>query len=87
VNFKAQNKNEYATSIIGSILNKCDSSVGVQIKVIFYDKARNILRVEDMWPASVNNIPAHSDYPFQIEVNHVENFDRVEVRVLAVNKW
>ena len=85
--FGVQDEGQITTVITGLILNKCDIPVGVQLKVIFYDKSNNILRVEDMWPASVSNIDAHSDYPFQVHINRVKGFERVEVRVLRAQTW
>jgi len=85
--FRVQDEGQILTVIIGSIRNKCDIPVGVQLKVIFYDTMDNVLRVEDMWPASVNNIDAHSDYPFQVHLDRVRGFKRVEVRVLRAETW
>jgi hypothetical protein len=87
VNFRAQDEGTVTTSLIGSIVNKCDTPIGVQIKVIFYDETGGILRVEDMWPASIDNIPAHTDYPFQVRIGRVVGFKRVEVRVIETRTW
>ena len=85
--FRAQNEGSTVTSIFGILINGCDIPTGPQIKVIFYDQAGVVLRVEDMWPASINNIPAKSEFPFQIRVSRVENFSRAEVRLVATKTW
>ena len=51
--------------ITGRITNNCDQPVSVQVTVAIYDKADNILAVPFFWPAGVNNIPAHTEYPFE----------------------
>ena len=76
-----------ATSIFGILLNGCDVLTGPQIKVTFYDQAGKVLRVEDMWPASINNVSPKADFPFQVRVNRVEGFARVEVSVVSTKTW
>lgn len=73
--------------IDGTITNNCDSPTGVQLKMIIKDKDNNILKVHDMWPASTNNIPAHSDFPFESMERLVEGFDNYEVRIITVTSW
>jgi len=60
--------------IAGRLINNCARPTGVQIKVTIYDKGGNILTVHDPWPASVNNIPARSDFPFEDMIQRVEGF-------------
>ena len=85
--FRVEQKGTLVTSILGVIVNGCSVPAGVQLKVIFYDKQGGLLRVEDMWPASTSNIPANSDFPFQVSLERVEGFDKVEVRVIRTKTW
>ena len=85
--FRAQNEGSITTSILGVLLNGCNVPTGPQIKVTFYDQAGTILRVEDMWPASINNIPPKSYFPFQVRLNRVEGFSWAEVRVITTKTW
>ena len=73
--------------IVGIITNNCDSPTGVQLKVIMKDNGNNILAVHDTWPTSTNNIPAHSDFPFELMEENRDDFDNFELRVIDVNLW
>ena len=73
--------------IVGRIMNNCDVETGVRIKVAILDHAGGILRVSDFWPASTENIPPHSGWPFQTELDGVDSFDRFQVTVIEVKRW
>jgi hypothetical protein len=73
--------------IVGRIMNNCDAETGVRIKVAILDHAGGILRVSDFWPASTENIPPHSGWPFQTELDGVDSFDRFQVTVIEVKRW
>ena len=53
------------TIITGRLVNNCSLPTGAQIKITAYDGAGEILSVDDIWPASVSNIPARSAFPFE----------------------
>lgn len=84
---KVINEGTVTTSIIGVLKNGCSTAVGPQIKFVFYDRSGEILRVEDMWPASINNIPPQSDFPFQIRIEQVNGFKKIDARVIEVRRW
>jgi len=69
------------------VVNNCDLETGVQIKISILDPAGGILRVSDFWPASTNNIPPHSGFPFQAEMEGNDSFDRFQVTVIDVKRW
>jgi hypothetical protein len=73
--------------IVGRVVNNCDVDAGVQIKIAILDHAGGVLRVADLWPASTENIPAHSGWPFQAEMEGNDSFDRFQVSVLDVRRW
>lgn len=75
-----------ATIITGRVMNNCRDAVGVQVKVTAYNQAGDILEVDDIWPASVKNIPGRSDFPFEW-IDNVEGFSRFTVRVIDVKAW
>lgn len=83
---KAQPKGYGYFRITGRLTNNCDQATGVQIKVTVYDKAENILASPDLWPASVSNIPAHSEYPFEC-LQEAPGFHRFTVSVISVRTW
>jgi HIRAN domain len=74
------------TRITGRLTNSCASAIGAQLKVTVYDKADEILNVDDIWPASINNIPARSEFPFEW-VERVDGISRFTVSVIAVKSW
>ena len=80
---KAQSKGYGYFRITGRLINNCDQPTGVQIKVTVYGKADNILASPDLWPASTNNIPAHSEYPFEC-LQEAPGFHRFTVIVINV---
>jgi hypothetical protein len=75
------------TRILGRINNNCTNPTGVQLKVVFYDKGGNLLKVQDMWPASVSNIEPHSSFPFEVTIEKVQNFAKAEAKVIRVSTW
>jgi type II secretory pathway component PulM len=88
VDFRADTAGPGMTRIVGRLVNNCAQATGAEIKIVIYDKDDNILRVEDMWPASINNIPAHADYPFEwLEEIEVSSSLRFSVRVIEVKRW
>ena len=71
--------------ITGRLLNNCDLAAGAQVKITTYDKAGSILSVDDIWPASISNIPAHSTFPFEwLSGGGVDTFT---VAVTSVKTW
>lgn len=85
--FKVVNDGKLTTKLLGEIANNCNEPTGVQIKVVFYGKRDQLITVTDMWPASVNNIAPHSNYPFQVTIEKVEHYEKVEASVIGVTTW
>lgn len=73
--------------IVGRLQNNCSMETGVEIKVTIYDKAGDILAINATWPASINNIPAKSYYPFEHMMKRIAGFSNFEVRVIATKTW
>ena len=73
--------------IVGRLRNNCSIETGVQIKVTIYNKAGDILAVDDSWPASVSNIPAKSDFPFQHMTERLAGFESFDVRIIETKTW
>ncbi len=73
--------------ITGRLVNNCSAATGVQIKITIYDKSGDVLDVSDTWPASINNIPAKSDFPFRDMMRRVRGFSKFDVRVIATKAW
>jgi hypothetical protein len=73
--------------ITGRLLNNCDLAAGAQVKITTYDKAGSILSVDDIWPASISNIPAHSTFPFEWLMTGASGVDTFTVAVTSVKTW
>lgn len=70
----------------GIITNNCNSPAGVQHKVAFYDKAGNLIFTKDSWFASIKNIPAHGDWPFQTIID-IDKFDKYTIQAIDARTW
>lgn len=70
------------------ITNNCINSAGVEVKIIGYDKNNEIIKVRDIWPASINNIPP-GEYP--ISINQYLEFDKriesISIEPIRVKIW
>jgi hypothetical protein len=73
--------------IVGRVMNNCNAEAGVQIKIAILDHAGGVLHVTNFWPASTENIPAHSGFPFQTEIAVAAAFDRFQVSIIDVKRW
>jgi hypothetical protein len=74
------------TRITGRISNNCAEANGAQIKITTYNRAGDMLSDSEIWPASSNNIPANSEFPFEwLDTNVV--FSRFTVTIISVKSW
>jgi hypothetical protein len=73
--------------IVGRVMNNCDTETGVKIKIAILNHTGGVMRVSDFWPASTDNIPPHSGWPFQTEMEGDDSFDRFQVTVIDVKRW
>jgi hypothetical protein len=75
--------------VVGELLNGCDDATGVALRVTLRDQNGKVVNSQKVWPASVANIPAHSNYPFVISIGEVRQNPppSLEVVVESVNKW
>lgn len=73
--------------VTGRMVNNCSKPIGAQVKIIYYGKGKEILKVQDVWPASVNNVEPRGDYPFDLVFEPIQGFEQLEIRVNRVEKW
>ena len=73
--------------ISGQVVNKCPQAVGVHLRVTVYDKTSSPIMVQDLWPASVKNIPAKSSFPFVSPFKGLNGSEKYDVKVLEVKFW
>lgn len=74
------------THFVGRVRNGCNQAVGVQLKLTAYGSSGDILTVDDFWPASINNIPANSDFPFET-LDRIGGVKSFTVNVIDVKTW
>ena len=76
-----------ATYIVGQIDNRCGQPVGAQIKFTIYDQSGSVLSSRDLWPASTNNIPAHGNFPFEVQLDRQPGAAKFDALVMEVRHW
>jgi hypothetical protein len=83
---RAQSAGYGFTRITGRISNNCAEAKGAQIKITTYNRAGDILSDNDFWPASIDNIPANSEFPFEWLHTKVV-FAKFTVTIISVKSW
>jgi hypothetical protein len=73
--------------VTGRIINNCSSPTGVQLKVTLLDEQGGVITSHDPWPASISNIPARSDFPFEDQLSVNRRPAQADVRVIRVRRW
>ncbi len=83
---RAQSAGYGFTRITGRISNNCAEAKGAQIKIMTYNRAGDILSDHDFWPASIENISANSEFPFEWLHTKVV-FAKFTVTIISVKSW
>jgi len=73
--------------IAGYIKNDNDVPLGVKVKFTCYDKKNEVAKVNESWPASVRNIPAHSKYTFETIFEGYPGIVRLESEIIETRTW
>lgn len=78
----------YSMKGVGVLTNRCSQPVGVQLKMVAYDKSGNPVAVNDSWPASVNNIPP-GDYIFSLDtwIDYNPAIKTFTLQPISVRQW
>jgi hypothetical protein len=77
-------------SLVGAatIINHCDSPIGVQIKLTGRDRNGGLVSVNEGWPASVKNIaPGEYSFPIDTWLDYDPAINTIEVSVSDVKQW
>jgi hypothetical protein len=74
-------------NITGTLINNCPEPVGVQLKVTLFDKSGNVVDTQDMWPASISNIPPRIEYPFKDLMSVERSWSKYSVVAINVRHW
>src|SRR4051794_29341032 len=67
--------------VVGELINNCDKAVGVALQITFRDSSGKVVGTSVLWPASTDDIPAHTNYPFDVPVEVHAAPDKFEARV------
>jgi hypothetical protein len=57
---------------VATLANNCAEAVGVQVQIIAYDASGSPVSTDEMWPASVRNIPPG---PYTFSLNQYLEYD------------
>lgn len=78
-----------ALRLVGELFNGCDIAAGVQLKVTARDSQGHVVDSADAWPSSTHNIPAQSDYAFNLEglIDYQPAMKTFEVEVVDTRVW
>lgn len=73
---------------VAVLRNGCQKPVGIQVKIIGYDKRNAPVAARDLWVASINNI-APGDYTFSIDqwLDYDPSIKSVTIEPIAVQEW
>lgn len=70
------------------LTNNCAEPIGVEVKIIGYDKDGVPVATNDMWPASISNIPP-GDYTFSLDtwLDYDPEIKQFELAPIRVKRW
>jgi hypothetical protein len=68
--------------------NRCPQAIGVQVRITGLDKSGNAVAVQDLWPASTNNInPGAFTFSVDQYLDYNPEIARFVITPIAVNTW
>ncbi|WP_219096146.1 hypothetical protein [Pseudomonas sp. UMAB-40] len=73
---------------VATLENTCAEAVGVQIQITGYDKSGSPVSTDELWPASVRNIPPGS-YTFNMSqyLEYDPTIVTFNIKAIDVNRW
>ncbi len=73
---------------VAVLTNACSVPIGVQIKIIGYDKSGSPMATRELWPASTSNI-SPGDYTFSLDqwLDYQPGMESVELIPVRVRQW
>lgn len=71
-----------------TLINKCKMPVGIQVKIIAYNKAGIAIQTNEKWPASIRNIPP-GEYPFSMDywLQPDSDIDKYALQAIDLKRW
>lgn len=72
----------------GTLINRCSTPIGVQVKFTALDAQGNVVSTKDMWPASIQNIPP-GEYHFSLDgwLAHHPKIKSFTLSAITVKHW
>lgn len=73
---------------VAVLVNKCSEPIGVEVKMIAYNKSGDPVSVRQSWPASVSNIPP-GEYTFSLLgfLDYSPDAKSFKLSVATVKRW
>jgi hypothetical protein len=84
---KATNFGQSATRVVGRLVNGCNVATGAEVRLVFRRADGAQVYAEEVWPASISDVNAREEFPFEITVQRVPAFDRIEATVIRLKSW
>ncbi len=79
---------EYGYShLIGTAKNNNPIPCGVEVRYSTYDKAGELMRTKEGWPASVRNIPPGQSEKFDLMIEYDRTSKNVGIETLSAKHW
>ena len=74
--------------VVGELINNCDQPTGIQIRFVGRDAKGDLVAVNEQWPASIRNVPAHSRSPFSTTAfPYDRSIKTLTTEVIQVKQW
>lgn len=73
---------------VATLENNCAEAVGVQIQITGYDASGSPVSTNELWPASIRNIPPGS-YTFSLNqyLEYDPSITKFSLKPIDVNRW
>jgi hypothetical protein len=74
--------------VVGELINNCNELTGIQIRFVGRDSKGDLVAVNELWPASIRNIPPHSRSPFSTNAfPYDHSIKTLTAEVIEVKQW
>jgi hypothetical protein len=74
--------------VVGELINNCNEPTGIQVRFVGRDSKGELVAVNEQWPASIRNVPAHSRSPFQTNAfPYDRTIKTLTAEVIEAKQW
>lgn len=73
---------------VGTLINKCDEPIGIQLNMTALDKHGEPVSTKDMWPASIRNIPP-GKFTFSLDywLDYQPGIKSFTLEAVSIKRW